>query len=343
MNTLINSHTNRVSLLTNITNHSLGIYTGKMGWCLYLYIMANRYNKEDWNSAATKILCSIFGDIDSVSSVRLSDGLTGIGLGINYLIEHKYVDGDVNKVLKDVDNTIFRTVSLSKYQIDYSDKIDVLYYFATRVSQQDPKSENYSLFCDLIIYLINSLSDNLDDKCFEVPFLYSLDYKLPFFLFVLSKVWLLNICSSKIQRIIDELDDKILSTMPRLHAHRLYLMWGMRYLNRSLHRSDWERQIKLLQEQINLEYIVDKELKSGNIFFYNGVSSVYFFLKDLKDHFSLELLSKCDGLIKNKIMYSVQWRLIENDSSAAFPSLANGFSSAIFVLFEILNTEWHES
>lgn len=343
MDPLINSHTNRVSLLTDIVKYPLGIYTGKMGWCLYLYIMANRYKNEAWNSAATEILCSIFRDIDSVSSVKLSDGLIGIGLGINYLFEQKYVDGDVNNVLKDVDNIIFKTVSFSESQMDYSDKIDALYYFVTRINQLDSKSENYFLFCDLIIFLINSLSDNLDDKCLDAPFLYSLDYKLPFFLFVLSKVWSLNICNPKIQKMVDELDDKILSIIPRLHSHRLYLMWGMVCLNRCLHKDDWEKQIRLLQKQINLKYIINKELKSGNLSFYDGVSSIYLFLKYLKNYFSLELLNESDDLIKDKIVSSLQWRLIENDSSTVFLSLANAISSAIFVLSEILNTEYYES
>lgn len=343
MNALINLHTNRVSLLTNIADHPLGIYTGKMGWCLYLYVMADRYKNEDWNSAASKILCSIFKDIDSVSSVRLSDGLIGIGLGINYLFEQKYVDGNINKVLKEVDNIIFKIVSFSKSQIDYSDKIDALYYFAIRINQLNPKSENYLLFCNLIIFLTNSLSNNLNDKCLETPFLYSLDYKLPFFLFVLSKVWSLNIFNSKIQNIVNELDDKILSIIPRLHSHRLYLMWGMVSLNRCLQKNDWERQIKLLQEQINFNYIINKELKFDNIAFHNGVSSIHFFLKYLKDYFSLELVNRNNELIKDKIVSSLRCRLIENDSSNAFPSFANSISSAIFVLSEILNTEYYES
>jgi hypothetical protein len=326
-------------LLTNITNHPLGVYTGKMGWCLYLFIMANRYNKENWNMAAEDILCSIFKDIDSVSSINLSDGLAGIGLSISYLIEQKYVDGDINRILKDVDNAIFRTASSSKYQIDCSDMIDTLYYFVVRIKQQDIKSENHLLFCDLIIYIINNIAGNLHDKCFEVPFLYTLDYKLPFFLYVLSKVWSLNIYNTKIQKIIDELSDKVLSTIPRIYAHRLYFMWRMVSLNKHLQNKEWEKQIKLLQEQIDLKYIIDKELKSGNIFFHNGVSSIYFFLKSLKDYFSLELLDWSNNLIKEKIEYSIQWKLFENDSPAVFQSFANFFSIALFLLSEISNTE----
>lgn len=335
---LINLHTDRVSLLTNITNHPLGVYTGKMGWSLYLFIMANRYNKENWNMAATEILFSIFKDIDSVSSINLSEGLSGIGLSINYLMEHKYVDGDINMVLKDVDNAIFRTVSSSKYQTGCSDMMDALYYFAVRTKWQNFKSENYALFCDLIIHLVNKIADNLNDKCFEVPFLYTLDYKLPFFLYVLNNVWPLNIHNTKIQKIIDELNDKVLSIIPRIHAIRLYLMWGMVSLNKHLQNKEWEKQIRLLQQQIDLKYIIDKELKSGNIFFHDGVSSIYFFLKHLNDYFSLELLDSGNNLIKDKIEYSIQWELFENDSPEAFQSLANLFSSALFVISEISNT-----
>lgn len=334
---LVKSHVDDIIPILNMEECPLGLCNGKLGWVIYLLIVSERYQRKDWYDAAIKTLADIYKNIGKVSSINLYSGLVGIGLGIDYIIKKNYASGNVNSTLKDIDNVLFKITTSSKKQLDCSLKIDVLFYFLTRIQDLNPNSENYILYVDLVIDLLNQLCNQLDDKCFDLPYIYTLDYKLPFLLYLLKIIGNLHIYSSKISVIAHFLEEKVLTTIPNAHSVRLYLMWGIKHLNLYLNDKKWNVHMKLLGEQIDLKYMIDYEFKSESIFFYDGVSSIYPMINNLQEHFNTTEICLAKQLICNKILNSNIFNKKENRTSGYFSSLINGYSSALFVLLSYEN------
>lgn len=86
--------------------NSYGLLNGKMGAALFFYEYSRYSNNVVYSDCADRILDDI---LDAISEKRVSDsldladGLGGIGWGIQYLINHNFVEGEADEVLIDFD------------------------------------------------------------------------------------------------------------------------------------------------------------------------------------------------------------------------------------------------
>ena len=150
-----------------------------------------------------------------------------------------------------------------------------------RLKAQRKNSENELLLKELIISTINHIYEKIDLEFFEEYLFYSINYPLPQLLYVFSEIYSLEFYNYRLIKIIEELEHKILSVLPLLNSNKLYLLWGLDSLQRRIQNKNWEKQIKVIKDQINLDMIFDNELKDKNIFFNEGVTSIYFFIEGL--------------------------------------------------------------
>ena len=102
-------------MLTQIANHliinasfleELGLYYGKMGAVLFFVHYARYVNNEIYDDFAGELLDEIYEEIHDKISVDFEYGLAGIGWGLIYLLNNKYVEGNPNEVLKCIDSKI---------------------------------------------------------------------------------------------------------------------------------------------------------------------------------------------------------------------------------------------
>ncbi len=94
-------------MLYSCFNHNIGLLNGKLGVVIFFYFYA-RYSKITYyDTFAGELLDEIYSEINVNNSVNFNDGLCGIGWGIDFLIRNKFVEGDVNEILVDIDKTIF--------------------------------------------------------------------------------------------------------------------------------------------------------------------------------------------------------------------------------------------
>jgi hypothetical protein len=206
---------NQILVSSFAQNTSLDLGIGKMGGCIYSYVSLD-FKKNRYKKTAESLLNDIYNSIDSVNSIDLKYGLSGIGLGLRFLIKKKYIYGDVNRVLKDIDDKVFKSLCNTALIDSFNPLflVNLLYYLSIRLEDQRPNSESEYLFQELAIQTINQLYSKIDIHFFREPVNYTFDYALPLFLFVLGEIYHFNFYQDKIKKILDEYSLDILSIYP---------------------------------------------------------------------------------------------------------------------------------
>lgn len=293
----------------------IGLFYGKMGVCIYFFHIGRINANKEYVKIGEKLLNEIENEIKSVHSVNVQDGLAGIGLGIHYLIKKQYVKGDVNVILQDIDDEVFKRLSYSKHNknTDSLSLLYLLYYLYKRCSLQKPGSDSEWLHRELIIQTVDTLYHKYDSSLFEEQYTYRVEYQLPLFLFVLSKIYCLNFYNYRIIRILEEITPKLLSTFPLLHANRLFLLWGISAISEVKEIEGWGKHAELLKRELNINHILTEELKNRNVFFNNGIASVYMLLSRLKGCFSENEITEYATLIGDKIRNSDIWNILKDN------------------------------
>jgi hypothetical protein len=153
----------------------------------------------------------------------------------------------------------------------------------------------------------------MDAPFFEEPLHYSINYQLPQFLFVLSHLFQLHFYNYRIIKILEEIGIKVLTTLPMLHANRLFLMWGMDAVVSQIDLNGWRNHIQLLKNNLNVNLILEDEIRNRNIYVKNGISGIYLLLTALQKYFPENELQQWANKIIGKIESSDVWTLIENE------------------------------
>lgn len=336
MNLPIHSLNTRLVTFLEKENIPLGLADGKMGFCIYFYYLSSVYTNTNYKKIAGKLLDDIFDNIDTLNSIDVKNGLAGIGLGVDYLIRNNYVKGNVNVILNDIDDVIFKNLSYSKYieKKDALSLIHILYYLCIRWKSQKTGSENGYLFKELIIQTVNNLYEQIDYNFYEEPFAYNIDYPLPQLLFVLSKIYSLNLYNYRVIKIIEELNYKVLSLFPLLHCNRLYLLWGMSNLNKQINDNKSLKHIKLLKSQIDFKHILNNEIKNRNVHFNDGLTSMYYLISSLTDCLTQKKITFIQEQIIGRIKLSDSWTALFNDPQYfnEHTGLYNGFTGVNLLL-----------
>lgn len=322
----------------------IGLFSGKMGICIYFFHQARLTKNKKYEKFAEKLLDSIYSQIHLQGSIDIEDGLAGICLGIDYLIEEKFVKGNVNSILKELDDTIYRNFnfqllsndSQSDRKINFVNVFEIVklsLYLCKRLENEKlPQNEKY-LFEKTIIKALTKVESAINSDLFVMTSSFSLvRCYLPIFLILLSRLYKLKFYNYKIEKIIDELSFKLFSIYPLLQSNRLLLSVGMRSINH-MDKTIWQEHILLLESKVDLTDIIKTEFRNKNIFADEGISGFYFLL--MKTH---NLTSTNNDLIANKIITSNVWYefLKDEKNTQSHIGLVTGFCG---VILSYLNTQ----
>ena len=151
-------------------DYSIGFADGRMGLCIYFYYISRICKSKDHNQKAELLISEIFEQVANMKVYDIKAGLAGIGLGFDYLVENEYVKGDINDILEDVDDILFKQICNPeiKGNNDISLKLQLLYYFTVRLKNQNKNSENGYFFREAIIDAINFISDKIYSLFLEI-------------------------------------------------------------------------------------------------------------------------------------------------------------------------------
>lgn len=335
---LINRLNARLENLRQRRKLPLGLYEGETGICLYYYFLYRQTGKKAYEKTAETLLDDLYQRIGEVLSIDVKTGLAGIGLGITFLARQGYIRANINQTLEDLDNYILRELfyrTNEEERFDSLSLIHLLYYLYVRVTQQKKESVSRQIYQEVIIRLLNrtytQLENNPDHT--ERSFVYKIDFELPQFLFVLGKLFELNYYNDRIQAIVNELTAAICSIFPILQANRLYLLWGIDCINKQVHSPILSSHLNFLKEHVDINYLLNEELKDKNIYLNNGAASIYYLYEACSPYFK-ELNIQA---FENKILHSQAWNMLkENDNYFEnHIGLFTGFTGSLITLLTL--------
>ena len=102
-------------LLRRIANHQMlhgsfcgdpGILNGKMGVVIFFFHYARHTGNALYEDFAGEMLDEVLEDLHDEVPIRFSNGLSGIGWGIEYLAQHQFVELSADEALQEIDNKV---------------------------------------------------------------------------------------------------------------------------------------------------------------------------------------------------------------------------------------------
>lgn len=99
---------NHLILHANDVPNAIGLLDGKMGIALILAHYARCSRKKKIEHAADFLVENVMNQLTTTVSIDFANGLSGIGWGIEYLIQNNYMKGCGADILQDLDERIMQ-------------------------------------------------------------------------------------------------------------------------------------------------------------------------------------------------------------------------------------------
>lgn len=129
---------------------NIGLYHGKLGVALCLYHYAKHIKDPLYNEIADDLLEQVLSNIPVQMPIDFANGICGIGWGICYLLNNRFVEGNANEILKELDMRILEYNPSQMHNLSLETGIEgMAAYLAQR--QKAINNENESTCMDIFI------------------------------------------------------------------------------------------------------------------------------------------------------------------------------------------------
>jgi hypothetical protein len=130
-------------LLNASFTDNLGLLNGKMGIAIFFY-QYSRYTKNKiFEDFAGELIDEIYEEINTNTPADFTNGLTGIGWGIEYLVKNGFIEADTDEALSDIDNSIYRSMFSRPFLLENSnDLFGYGFYYIMRLGARGIDDES---------------------------------------------------------------------------------------------------------------------------------------------------------------------------------------------------------
>ncbi|HEY5464675.1 MAG TPA: hypothetical protein VIJ95_15540 [Hanamia sp.] len=145
-------------------NDSCGLYNGKSGKAILLYLMCKSSSDNQFGESALEMLNSVSNSIAGEEQLSFENGLTGIGWAIEWIAQNGFLKINTNDILEEIDDAIYKSVVFgSDKNISLSDgTLGKLLFFLSRYKSRNPDTHRLkNIFHEECLVL---LSDDLHEK-----------------------------------------------------------------------------------------------------------------------------------------------------------------------------------
>jgi len=260
--------------ITMKANVSLGngLFAGKSGQIIFLYHLSRATNDKQAEQLADTLWDDMYISLKSqnkLSAPNFDNGLAGIGWSQEYLVEHKFCEGNTDYILKDIDDAVFKVLNEAKdipfYM--YNGLIGYLIYEISRL--KNPKHNNVTtrINQELFIKILNKIDEIAPNEFAYMgkETIFDLFWTFSTLISTMDKALELNIYSEKILVMIDQWMYYLNTHLPGIHCHRLSLAISLHKINKKLERSDIDKLVQILLFSIDFD-ILCKEIAPYYVF-----------------------------------------------------------------------------
>lgn len=171
---------------------------GEMGKVIGFYRLYRQTAEEEWEEKAEVLLDEVMENCSLELPVTYGDGLCGIGVGIEYLLQEGFVEGDADEILWQIDCRVFNTINSRAIGTLGIGKgiCGLAYYLYYRLSRRKGEEDIKVLrMKEHLIYLIDWIADSLpgvrESSLFEEVF------------FILCLLHRLNVFNAKVENLME--------------------------------------------------------------------------------------------------------------------------------------------
>jgi len=131
---------------------SIGLSNGKIACAMAAYKLYKHTNNSVYEETADELIDMVFDEINLSMPVGFYSGVTGIGCGIEYIIQQKFVDADSNEILEDLDETVFQTDrNKYKYAESTQEFFGTGWYYLMRAKNNNNLETDFQKFATYIL------------------------------------------------------------------------------------------------------------------------------------------------------------------------------------------------
>ena len=247
-----------------------GLFHGCTGIAIFYYHLARLTGNYGYEKIADNLVDKAFRNLNSLAPVDFEKGLTGIGWGMEYLVQNGFAEGNTDDILEEVDNKVFKLLNeetINSFELTNGLSGYLLYLISRLKNRTSPDSMPQQINRELFIMAINKLYELVTPQFQFIvrDFFFDLFWRFPVMLFALSEAFNLNIYNQKIICMIRQWLPNFEAYIPSLHINRLYLATVLRRIHIQIPESRLERQIRLLLYSTEFKALlseIDIELKS---------------------------------------------------------------------------------
>jgi lantibiotic modifying enzyme len=286
---IINTMLLNASFIDNI-----GLMHGKMGISIFFFQLARQTKNQIFEDYADELIDEIYEEITTNTPVDFENGLAGIGWGIEYLVQNKFIEADTDEVLEEFDNRIFKELiyNTPKEIGLLNGIVGIGAYFLKRI--QNPSSNNEKITTltnkQTLIHVIDELErqtldikviikepearteklepsnnqtfelSNLETKeTFEPKPCFEITWNYPVLLWFLAELYQQNIFNFKVEKLIQRMIEPLSNNqnLPKLQSNRLLLSLTLTKLLQTLEHSNSQALELLNAETINTNLVID--------------------------------------------------------------------------------------
>ena len=331
-----------LALQDDAGNQEAGLFKGKTGICLALYLLNKKCPASNAEDFADTAMSQILDLAAKMNRIDFDDGLSGIGYGINMLSKFNCIEGDIDDILYDIDAILYR--NLTNYRFQFSKEyttgmVGIGLYFASRL--KNPFHHRGTVQHRLDEAALRIVIDKLSDTVPLILGNISKDlyigamWDFPLIFHLMAKAFETGIYQDKIKATVRTWSLYILGTLPYYNTNKLYLMLALAHLNQRVCNQDIARHLDLLSSSVDYNKIlneIDYQVTSA----FEGWLFVLFLLAKAKSCFGIKnpkytKIETCRKIIVEEIK-SKGWRMRKKPPINL--TLINGLSGiALLYLF----------
>ena len=225
-----------VLLLNADFMESIGLKKGKMGAAIFFYRYNKFENDELYSGVAGELLDQVCDQIGQLNSEDMSDGLAGIGFGLQHIIANGFVEADSDDVLREIDDQLNRILIKGMWEeLSYQQIVDLGNYYVYRYNDKNKSETQNYLKHSLLLILYECEKRFIYRQNIEGAYLPSLVVMNQIVIFILKvhrsslakeiTERLLHVVLLLFDRIIDLYSDKNGCAVTRLIAEEVCLIY----------------------------------------------------------------------------------------------------------------------